>query len=433
MFEFVSLSEEAYANAVTSQVSRGSYRFLLPQLPEYGQVMSRHDEKQIEYLAVRERGSAESANPATGAHGEIVATALVYYQPWRKLFRRAIITYGPVLDWDNEPLVRFLFTELEKYLSVRKNVVSLRINPPVAKAYYQDIEKTAESEQGQAVHNFLTSQGFVRTTKEFYDQPDIPIRYLYTKDIAGKSFPEVADTLRGTMRRQVKHRGRYGVEVEFSGAENWDVFHKLYEASRERTDMEELSGSSAQMYRDLLATMGPQKAFIGLAYANPEEYLAQLQADSQDLETRIAKLEEPPATGKKTRALKELRNQQQASTRRIAQISQLLNTYGPGRIAFAGALAFRCGDELVQLLRGFNKDFGLFNRDYPLESALLRWACENQIRIYNTFGVSGIFDDSAPDAAVLEYKRNLHGNIEEFIGTYTLELSTLASPLGALE
>lgn len=112
-------------------------------------------------------------------------------------------------------------------------------------------------------------------------------------------------------------------------------------------------------------------------------------------------------------------------------MKDLADRYGDN-VPFAGVLAFRSGNEILQLLRGFNKEFTTFNRDYPIESALLRWAADRDFKVYNTYGVSGILDDSAPDANVIAYKRKLDGNMEEFIGTYMLPVSPLARVLGAL-
>ena len=114
------------------------------------------------------------------------------------------------------------------------------------------------------------------------------------------------------------------------------------------------------------------------------------------------------------------------------QARKTLDEYGDD-IPFNAALSFRFGDELILLLGGMDKRFAAYGRDYPVERAMFKWACDNGLSVYNTFGVSGIFDETAPDAPVLKFKRWLGGNVEEFVGTYVLPIHPLlAKATGAL-
>ncbi|MDE1653743.1 lipid II:glycine glycyltransferase FemX [Actinotignum sanguinis] len=407
---FTTLTAEEYASA-----TRHSSRLFLAQLPEYGQWRTEQGDT-VDYVGVRE-GS------------ELRGVALITYQPWKKLFTRAIITNGPTLDWEDAELVDFFFTELKGYLAAKKRVIALRITPNVPAAFYTDTDKMADSALGTRVTAQLSAAGFQRVAVDPNDPADI--HFIYTKDIAGKSFEEIADSLTKTMRRQVKHVGRYGVEVRTGGVELWETFHQLYESSRERTEMAEISDYSAHLYTAMMEKLGPERAFLAIAYAHPATYLEEITANIARLDEQIAQNSTEPHTRKKAGALKELGNQRASLVKQETEARDLAQRYGTS-VPFAGVLAFRWGDELVQLLRGFNKDFTTYNRDYPVESTLLRWAAAHDISTYNTLGISGIFDESAPDYPVLEYKRKLNGNVEEFIGTFALPLRPEARLTGAL-
>ncbi|MDE1656253.1 lipid II:glycine glycyltransferase FemX [Actinotignum sanguinis] len=407
---FTTLTAEEYASA-----TRHSSRLFLAQLPEYGQWRTEQGDT-VDYVGVRE-GS------------ELRGVALITYQPWKKLFTRAIITNGPTLDWEDAELVDFFFTELKGYLAAKKRVIALRITPNVPAAFYADTDKVADSALGTRVTAQLSAAGFQRVAVDPNDPADI--HFIYTKDIAGKSFEEIADSLTKTMRRQVKHVGRYGVEVRTGGVALWETFHQLYESSRERTEMAEISDYSAHLYTAMMEKLGPERAFLAIAYAHPATYLEEITANIARLDEQIAQNSTEPHTRKKAGALKELGNQRASLVKQETEARDLAQRYGTN-VPFAGVLAFRWGDELVQLLRGFNKDFTTYNRDYPVESTLLRWAAAHDISTYNTLGISGIFDESAPDYPVLEYKRKLNGNVEEFIGTFALPLRPEARLTGAL-
>lgn len=91
------------------------------------------------------------------------------------------------------------------------------------------------------------------------------------------------------------------------------------------------------------------------------------------------------------------------------------------------------GKEIILLLGGMDKRFNSYGRDYPVERAMFKLACDMGLEVYNTFGVSGVFDETAVDAPVLAFKRWLNGNVEEFIGTYVLPIHPrLAKQLGAI-
>lgn len=412
--KFALLSDSEYNDFASQQD-----RLFLPQTAEYGRVR-RREGMRVDYPAVR------------ADDGTVLAAGLLTYQPWKRFFLRAQLVYGPTLDWRNREVAGFFLDHLEAFLRKNRRVLSLRLNPPVAKAYYRDTTKTGDAEIGTATTALLASHGYQHVDKEFSEQADVQVRFIYTKEIAGKDFEEIADSLTPTMRRQVKHVGRYGVSVKFLGPEDFEIFERLHESSRERTHMAPISAASARLYKDLLREMGPERSLLLVAYASPAAYLKEINANLEQLGKQIAKNERPPETTKKVRALKELNNQRDSQLRAREGASRLLAQYGDN-VPFAAVLAYRCGNEIVQLLRGLNKDFTVYNRDYPIESALLRWAADRgDITMYNTFGITGDFSRDAEDYNVLEYKRKLDGNVEEFLGMFVKPLSLLAGPLGAI-
>ena len=82
---FVRLSAEAYASFVHKQS-----RLFLPQMPEYG--ITRVEQGfSVEYLGVVE-GDSHASELIMGA-------GILTIQPWKKAFQRALMNYGPTLDW----------------------------------------------------------------------------------------------------------------------------------------------------------------------------------------------------------------------------------------------------------------------------------------------------------------------------------------------
>ena len=215
--------------------------------------------------------------------------------------------------------------------------------------------------------------------------------------------------------------------------EEFDVFDKLHESTADRTTMHGISGSSRAFYTELMRELGPERALLCVAYLFPSRYLEQIADERQESLKRIELLEGRKATKARDRELEQLRERLTTLDSQEEQARKTLDEHGDG-IPFNAALSFRFGDELILLLGGMDKRFAAYGRDYPVERAMFKWACDNGLSVYNTFGVSGIFDETAPDAPVLKFKRWLGGNVEEFVGTYVLPIHPLlAKATGALD
>ena len=416
---FVRLTADAYATFMSTVE-----RQFVPQMPEYG-LARQTDGHEVEYVGVVD-GPTEDSEKVIGA-------GLLLFQPWKKFFQRGLMNYGPTLDWENKELVNFFFTELTAFL--RKNhpkVLAVSICPLVPKNFYEDIHVVEKSKLGEDVDIQFRSLGMTRIDKEFYEQPDIQIRYIYTKNIAGMSFEEATATLSKGLRRRFHNEGRYGVEVRFLPPEEFDVFEQLHESTAERTKMAGITSSSENLYRNLMKELGPERAFLSVAYLSPVRYLEQIRAEREELKERLAVLEARRPTQARDRDIDQVNKRFPLIDEQEATAQQTLDEYGDN-IPFNSALSFVAGKEIILLLGGMDKRFNSYGRDYPVERAMFKLACDMGLEVYNTFGVSGVFDETAVDAPVLAFKRWLNGNVEEFIGTYVLPIHPrLAKQLGAI-
>ena len=110
--DFTRLSDQDYQAFVAAQE-----RCFYTQLPEYGDV------REAEGFAVERVGLVRG--------GEVRGVATIVYQPWKKLFRRAVVPYGPVLDWSDKQLVQDFFEHLRGWVERDRKVLTLRVNPQI--------------------------------------------------------------------------------------------------------------------------------------------------------------------------------------------------------------------------------------------------------------------------------------------------------------
>lgn len=304
--------------------------------------------------------------------------------------------------------------------------------PLVHKNLYEDIEVSSANELGAQVHERLGELGYDRLDHEFYERPDVQIRYIYTKNIAGMTFEEATATLSKGLRRRFHNEGRYGVQVRFLDPDQFDVFEHLHESAAERTNMAGITVSSQAMYRRLMEKLGPRRAFLCVAYYSPKRYIGQIEEEQKALIARIAELNERKPTKARDRELTQANERTLTLESNHQAALESLEEFGDREIPFNSALSFISGNELILLLGGMDKRFSCYARDYPVERAMFKLACDEGLDVYNTFGISGCFDETAIDAPVLSFKRSLNGNVEEFIGTYNKPIHSIAAKvLGA--
>ncbi|MDP9801570.1 peptidoglycan pentaglycine glycine transferase (the second and third glycine)/peptidoglycan pentaglycine glycine transferase (the fourth and fifth glycine) [Arcanobacterium wilhelmae] len=407
--EFAKLTRAEYETFIAHR------RHFIPQLPAYA--------------AAKNAVGAQAEFVGVKADGEVVGAGVLTYQPWKKLFRKAHLTYGPTLDWNDDASVQAFFDGLRAHLKAQRNVLTLDVNPIVAKNRYEDIELVhAELAEGAHADSLLRQYGFTHVDAEFYERSDVQIRYIYTKTIARMNFDEAIGSISKTLRRRFRNTERYGVEVKFEGPEAWETFTGLFSAAQDRHEMADLSHNQIALFSELMKDVGPENGFLCIAYMHPARYLDELAEDRAATEERIATLEARKPTAKRDTELAQQRKALEQNDAQRAEAQATLDQYGD-KIAINGALAFRCGNELVGLLGGMDKRFVQFARNYPVEGSLFRWAVEHELDTYNTFGVSGNFGPDAPDASVLKFKRLLNGQVEEFIGTYQLVVSPFLAKL----
>ena len=417
---FVPLDPDAYERFASST----RHRIFIPQLPEFARVRARQGYR-VEYVGVVEG--------ATRREERVVGAAVLVYQPWRRFLLKARLTYGPLLDWDDEELVDCFFDGLKRHVKRNPRVVSITFNPLVPRAFYEDIRQVAENPQARKVADQLAGLGARRLTKEFYERPDIQIRYIYTKSVEGMSFEEATATLAKGLRRRFHNEGRYGVTTRFLPPEDFGVFDSLHDSTAERTNMHEITSGARELYTGLMRELGPERAILCVAFISPSLYLSQIADEREQARERIAALEGRKQTKARDRELAELAERLTTLDSQESQARKTAEEHGED-IPFNAILSFRIGEELILLLGGMDKRFAAYGRDYPVERAMFKWACDHGLSVYNTFGISGIFDESAPDAPVLAFKRWLNGNVEEFIGTFVIPVRPrLAKAVGALD
>lgn len=69
-------------------------------------------------------------------------------------------------------------------------------------------------------------------------------------------------------------------------------------------------------------------------------------------------------------------------------------------------------------MSGVYEKYMQFCSPYALHWHMLKHCIDNGFKRYNLYGISGIFDESAPDYGVYLFKKGFNGNVIELMGDF---------------
>lgn len=419
---FTTLSEAEYAEFLESQP-----RVFYTQLPSYAGVRAAEG-FEIQYVGLKD-------------DGVVRAGAAVVLRPWKRLFRRAVIAYGPILDWNDSDLIDEFFQGLVKFYRKDPRVLAVRVNPLLSRNFYEDIEVTGTNPQARVLDDVVASLGGELLTADSDTVADIQERFAFVKDVGGLSFKEAVASCGQVVRTGFNRVGTNGVRVEFKSPSDIGILKQVLAHTAERTDMHAFDDSTFAYYQDLMEHLGPDEAFLPVAILNCQDALDLINSERDQVTTRLDQLttqaEQALAQGrqlgkKQRNAMKECESRLEVLHRRASETEQVRGEHG-NEVILAASLFIHSPHELVYLVSGAYAQFQSYYGIYLIHRAMMEWATSHQVRWYNMFGITGDFTENASDAGVLHFKRQFKGNVEEYVGTYVLPIHPkLATRLGAL-
>ena len=412
--EFVELTEKEYSEYIRSRKDA-----FYTQLPSYAHTRADEGHHAIYVGLVDDAG--------------VVAAALVVFQPWRKLFLRAYIPFGPTLDWDDEELVEQFLGGLVQYLRRNPRVIALRFNPLVQASHYVDTKRLGDARNAARLEEVVRRVGGIRVDREFFDGGDIQVRWVYVKDIGGMSFDQVAASCKQAARTRISSEPERGIEVQFLDAAQFAVLEDVMASTAERTAMPELHKRTFGYYKDLLNHCGPDVVMIPAAFLHCAEYSAGMsdKINQIDIElTALAQLEHEKTSAGKTLSKKqhlhqsELAAERETYCRHRADAERISAAHGDV-VPLAASYFVTTPHEFVYLISGAYREYQSFGGVYAIHREMLMRATTRGVDRYNFFGITGDFSQHATDAGVLDFKRQFRGNVEEYVGTFDVPIRHL--------
>ncbi len=336
-------------------------------------------------------------------NNNLVAVASVLIQPLPLGFTIIYIPRGPIMDYKNKNLLKFVLSTLKKY-GKTKRALFIKFDPTLfikKQLVSSEIIEQDNKETFDIINN-LISLGADWTGRTTDIAENIQPRFqanIYKENFNQESIPKK------NIKRIAAVRNK-GVTIEFGTIELIPEFAELMKKTENRKG---INLRNADYYKNLLDTYG-DNAYITMARLNLVERKAKLEQQLEKVKIVLSKSIE------NNRPTKIMQSEEEIS--RLEKEIKFLNskiTTGNNNVALAATLSINFGETSENIYAGMDEDYKTYN------PALLTWyetanhAFELGAKWQNMGGI-----ENNLNGGLYHFKSNYNPTIEEFAGEFNL-------------
>lgn len=342
-------------------------------------------------------------------HHDIVAAGLVLIKKLPMGLTMFYLPRGPIMDYTNQDLLAFYFTELKK-IAKKKHCLFIKFDPAIhvndytTKDYnenrYASCAMYLDSFQKVgAIHHGFTMN--IADTVQARFQANV-----YNKEDWETGLPKHT-------KRLIKDANRRNVEIITGHAELVDEFSRLVNLTEERKQVH----LRDKEYFNLLMDTYQDDAVILLAMCNVYELAENAKMREKDC---LEQLEQLPEHAKKKK--RRLEDQLNSCRKDLVEFNEVLDEIGheDKQLAIAGILSIQYGNTCEMLYAGMDERFKKFMPQYKEYVENFRWAFDRGCIWANMGGVEGDLKDG-----LTKFKDNFNPMINELIGEFDIPVNKL--------
>lgn len=354
--------------------------------------------------------------------GKLIAASLLSY---RKVFMGMTFVQavrGFYIDYHNEDLMKFFHIHLCEYLK-KLNCMYFKTDPYIS-LRERDIDGNIV-EDGN--HNF----DVVELMKSFgYDYQEDLIgndlsrepNFMFVKDLQDETEEKLLTEFDHQTRWSVRKTIKTGIKIKEATVEDLPEFKKIMDHTAQRRDF---ADHDMRYYEGLFSTFGKSGNLkILFAQLDVVDYLKRIETEKDQALLEMKEIEEvlqeQPNSKKYNKKKKVVEEQLELLAKQQAE-GDMLHKKGDV-LNLATAVFITSGKEILYLYSGAYKEYMKFNGPYAIQWYMFQYALANGYKRYNFYGLSGIFDKSADDYGVYEFKKGFTGTVEELVGDFYLYL-----------
>lgn len=344
----------------------------------------------------------------------LVFSAIIQYLKLSLGFNRAVLIYGPTGDLSNLSEFETFISELKIYLKTKKKTLSLGIIPYLPdEVHTLDLQPT-KTNLGKPIIDILERQEF-----EYQGDDIIGLtnRWIMIKDLREfKNHQDILQSYHKPTRPRVNKLEEFHLEVEELTSDNLQRFVDIEKHTEETRGFQ---ARDTTFYQHLFNAFNNQnRAKVTVARFNLQRYINELKEKleqvTEELEALLAQ-ERTPHVQKKINVATV---QQNSFSSRLNRMTKLREKYPQEMIDIAARFYLKTNFEQIALFGGSLKDFEFIPASTFLYHHIILDTFDQNIPIYNYYGIYGYGDTGGQDSAILRFKKGFGGDVYKMVGEY---------------
>ena len=311
---------------------------------------------------------------------------------------------GPLLDYNNTKLLDFFLNELTKFVK-EHNGILLYIDPYIPNVSRDTDGNITNDVDNRQVANKIKKLGYKYIGE--YTQ----VKWNYCLDINGLSSEEIFKSFKPNTRNNInKTLNKYLLNVRKLSYDELSEFKQITLDTCKRRGFPD---KELSYYQDMYNAFGKDVVFY-ICELDIPKYINKLEEEININTEKINELSDSVSNRNKKESYKQIND---SNTKKIKEIKEIQKEKGD-ILPLSCAMFILFGDEIVYLFSGSYDEYMEFLGQYRLQWEIIKYACDNNYKRYNFYGIKDLFNPKGKDYGVYEFKKGFSGYVEELLGTF---------------
>lgn len=342
-----------------------------------------------------------------------VGQTIVVYKKSFRIFKKALLLHGPLLDYHSLASLTELLEALILYLR-KKNIATLSIHPYLANLIRNEKLENIEVDIASDVLEVFETLGFEHSLDS---EQSLVVNQMFVKSIERfASSDEIHAAFSPSLKRDLKKFTDMNVKTEELDEHQLDQFYDILSRTAERKGF---SVHPLVYFQNLKKCFGESAKFM-LAYLDCPAYLAYLDKNIQSFEAKIQALKEGPQKKRTKGQIADAEDQLRSYYKRLEQFkSYQIKT---DKLPLSAYLFMDYGPEIVSFYGGNDEAYLNFGGAVLLHWEMIKYAKSKSKKRFNFYGTIET-EAASSGKGNFNFKRQFGGQLETLVGSFDKTLN----------
>lgn len=342
-----------------------------------------------------------------------VGQTIVVYKKSFRIFKKALLLHGPLLNYHSLDSLTELLEALILYLR-KKNIATLSIHPYLTNLIRNEKLENIEVDKASDVLKVFETLGFEHSLDS---EQSLVVNQMFVKPIENfANSDEILAAFSPSLKRDLKKFTALNVKIEELNENQLDQFYNILSRTAERKGF---SVHPLVYFQNLKKCFGESAKFM-LAYLDCPAYLAYLDENIQSFEAKIQALKEGPQKKRTKGQIADAEDQLRSYYKRLEQFkSYQIKT---DKLPLSAYLFMDYGPEIVSFYGGNDEAYLNFGGAVLLHWEMLKYAKSKAKKRFNFYGTIET-EAASSGKGNFNFKRQFGGQLETLVGSFDKTLN----------